>query len=165
LEFKKLLAPLVALVVIALALTALTAAVLNTQQNIPASGTIQTVTDSGGEGGGGGNVGTINLDVYTDAAATIRCTSIEWGALSPGDLASRTVYLKNSGNTAEVLNMTGVEWNPSPAGSVLTLSWNKEGTTLAAGAVMAATVSLYVPQETGSLTSFSLNIVISGSAQ
>ena len=146
-----------------MALTALTAAVLNAQQNIPANGTIQTPAPSE-SGGGGGSVSSINLDIYVDAAATEPCTSIEWGSLSAGQIVTKTIYLKNTGNTAEVLNMTTTEWTPASAGEALTLTWNKEGVSLAAGAVMPATLTLKVPADPGALSAFSLNIVLSGTA-
>ena len=162
---RKLLVMVIVLILVAVALTALTAAVLNAQQSIPASGTIQTPAPVPSEsGGGGGSVSSINLDVYVDAAASEPCTGIEWGSLSAGQTVTKTVYLKNTGNTAEVLNMTATEWTPASAGEVLTLTWNKEGASLAAGAVMPATLTLQVPADPGSLTAFSLNIVISGTA-
>ncbi len=158
---KKLLLAVVALVVAAITLTALTAAVLNEDRNIPASGTILTTTSGGDSEGGESSIG---LDIYTDAAATTLCSSVEWGTLSPGDVATKTIYLKNSGNSAEVLNMTATQWTPTVAGEVLSLTWNKEGASLNAGAVTAATLVLQVPSNPEGLTSFSLNIVISATA-
>lgn len=162
---RKLLAAVVVLAFVAIALTALTAAVLNAQQNIPATGTIQTPAPSPSEsGGGGGSVSSINLDIYVDAAASESCTGIEWGSLIAGQTVTKTIYLKNTGNTAEVLSMTATGWTPASAGEVLMLTWNKEGASLAAGAVMPATLTLQVPADPGLLTAFSLTIVISGTA-
>jgi hypothetical protein len=90
---------------------------------------------------------------------------LQWGTLNPGGTVTKTVYVKNSGNTAETLNMTTTQWTPAEASSVLTLTWNKEGSSLAAGAVVPATLTLQVSSNPGSVTSFSMNIVISGSAQ
>lgn len=176
---KKLLIPLIALATVAVVLTAVTAALLSTQQNIASSGSIQTPgsgqsnsggssgsTDTGGNSGNSGvnTVNTINVDIYTDAAATTKCASIVWGTLSQGGSVTKTIYIKNSGNIAETLNMTATSWSPAAAGSVLTLTWDKEGSTLAAGAVVPANLTLQVAEDTGDVTSFNVNIIISGTA-
>lgn len=166
---KKLLLPLVALATVAIILTAVTAALLNTQATLPSDGTIQATPSptpiSGGGGGGGGQpVSSVNVEIYSNAEATTALTSLQWGTLTPGGTVNRTIYVKNTGNTAKTLNMTATEWTPSEASSVLTLTWDKEGSSLAAGAVVAATVSLHVASNPGSVTSFSMNIVISGTA-
>jgi hypothetical protein len=164
---KKLVLPLVALATVAIILTAVTAALLNTQATLPSDGTIQATpspTPTGGGGGGGQPVSSVNVEIYSDAEATTALTSLQWGTLTPGGSVNRTIYVKNTGNTAETLNMTATEWTPSEASSVLTLTWDKEGSSLAAGAVVAATLSLHVASNPGSVTSFSMNIVISGTA-
>jgi hypothetical protein len=165
---KKLVIPLVVLVTLAITLTAVTAAVLS-QQNIPATGTIQgTGTQTGGTGSNQRQntlTSTLNIAIYTDAAATVNCTNINWGVLNPGASATKTIYIKNTGSTQATLSMAASSWSPASASSVLTLTWNKEGSTLAAGATEPATITLQVAQDTGDLSTFNLNIVISGSAQ
>ncbi len=151
------------LAVVAIILTAVTAALLSTQTQFPATGTIES-TPSPAPTDVPQPVTSINVDIYTDAAATTPLSSLSWGTLSPGATVTRTIYIKNSGNTAETLNMTATQWTPAAASSVLTLTWNKETTTLAAGAVVPATLTLQVAAEPGSVTSFSMNIVITGTA-
>lgn len=157
---KTLLAPLAALIITAITLTALTAAVLSTQQTIPANGSIQINNNDDDNN----VVTTVDLDVYTDAQATTKCTNINWGTLNPGDTATKTIYIKNTGNVAQILSMGANSWSPESASSVLTLTWNKEDYNLAAGAIVSATLTLQVAPQTGSLSTFSLNIVISGTA-
>jgi hypothetical protein len=110
-------------------------------------------------------VTSINVDIYADAAAATKLTSLQWGTLTPGGTVTKTVYIKNAGNTAETLNMTTTEWAPALASSALSLTWNRESSVLAAGAVVPATLTLQVAADPGSVTSFSMNIVISGTAQ
>ncbi len=157
---KQLLIALAALITVAVALTALTAAVLNSQQTIQANGNIVNA--------GGGNEGdvtsTVNVEVFSDAAATLKCSSISWGDLSVGDSATRVVYVKNTGNVAESLSLAASGWSPAGAGSVLSLTWDKEGFLVPAGGVVAATLTLLVGSDAGELGSFSLDIVVSGSA-
>jgi hypothetical protein len=160
---KKLIIPLVAILTLALVLTAVTAAILTTQE-IPSDGTIQTNNNNEPDPTQAAIVGTTTLDIYTDAAATATCTSIQWGTLHPSGTITKIIYLQNTGNTAETLSMSATEWTPTEASSVLNLTWNKEGTTLAAGEIVQATLTLTAAADTGLVTNFSLNIVISGSA-
>jgi len=90
--------------------------------------------------------------------------AIEWGTLEAGGLATKTIYLKNPGNTAETLAMTTTQWEPVAASSVLTLTWNKEGSTISAGGIVPATLTLQVSADPGTISTFNMNIVISGTA-
>ena len=107
-------AAIIALVVAAIALTATTAAVLSTSQNVPLNGTITA----------------INLGVYSDSACTQTVTSLNVGTLNPGGTATQTVYIKNTGNVPETLTMTTNNWNPPSASTYLTLTWNQQNTVL-----------------------------------
>jgi hypothetical protein len=150
---KKALIPIVALILVASALAAVTAGVLINQQEIPASGSV-----------GGRVVSTVDVGVYSDAAATVACPNVNWGNIEAGSAATTTVYIKNTGNLTETLSLSASNWNPSSASSLFTLGWNREGYLLPVGAVVAATVTLSVDRNAQSLASFNFNIVISGSA-
>jgi hypothetical protein len=150
---KKTIIPIIALVLVAATLTAVTAGVLMNQQTIPAEGSV------------GGNVfSTVDVAVYSDAAATVACPSVNWGNIEPGSAATTTIYVKNTGNLTEALRLSASNWNPSSSSSLFTLGWNREGYSLPVGAVVAATVTLSVDKNAQALDSFSFNIVISGSA-
>lgn len=150
-KFKN--AALLALVFIAIALSAVTVGVLIAQQNVPASGSV------------GGNItSTVNIGIYSDPEATTNCTNVDWGNLNSGDTATKTIYIKNTGNVSETLSMTAINWNPSSASSTLFLTWSQEGTSLPEGAIVPATFTLNVAADTGDLSDFSFNIVISGIA-
>lgn len=141
-----------ALVTAAVALAVLSSGLLMAQQNIASGGSIgSNITSS------------VNIGVYTDEIATQNCTNIAWGTLAPGSVSSQTVYIKNTGDTPETLSMTTSNWSPPSASAYLTLTWNEQGTVLAAGSVVPATLTLTVSSYAGNLTSFSFNIVISGS--
>ena len=151
---KTTLIPLIALVFTAVTLSAITAGVLTTQQNVPNKG-----------GDVGGNItSTIDISVYSDPDATINCTAIDWGSLNSGDTATKTVYIKNTGNVSETLSMTATDWTPSTAIQSLYITWNKEGAILEAGKVVPATITLKIESDTGDLSDFSFNLVISGTA-
>jgi hypothetical protein len=137
---------IIALTITALALTLTTAAVLSTSQTVPMSGTINAV----------------NLGVYSDSGCTQTVTSLNTGALNPGGTANQTIYIKNTGNVAETLTMTTNNWTPSEAGSSLTLTWNRQNTVLNAGASIQATLTLTAAANTGSLTTFSCDVTLTG---
>lgn len=150
-KLTKPLIALIALLTVAITLSAVTAGILISQQNIPATGSV------------GDNItSTVNIGVYSDPYAITNCTSIDWGNLNSGDTATKTVYIKNTGNVSETLSMTATNWNPQTATSSLTLTWNQEGTSLAAGEVVPATFTLNVAADTGNLSDFSFNVIISG---
>jgi len=138
----------IAMIFVAIALSVTTSGLLTTQKAVPASGVI----------------GSVDIEVYSNAAATQTCISIDWGTLNPGDTATRQMYIKNTGNTTETLHLSTASWNPLSASSMLTVTWDKEDTPLSAGSTVAATVTLTVGQNTGELGSFTFNIVIQGTA-
>jgi hypothetical protein len=137
---------IIALTITALALTLTTAAVLSNNQTVPLSGTINAV----------------NLGVYSDSACTQTVTSLAFGTLNPGGTATQTIYVKNTGNVPETLTMTTGNWTPSEAGSSLTLSWNRQNAVLNAGASIQATLTLTAASNTGTITTFSCDVTLTG---
>jgi hypothetical protein len=137
---------IIALTITALALTLTTAALLSASQNVPLSGTINAV----------------NLGVYTDSACTQPATALNVGTLNPGTTATQTIYIKNTGNIPETLTMTTNNWTPTGADSSLTLTWNRQNTVLAAGTSIQATLTLTAAANTGTLTTFSCDITLTG---
>lgn len=137
---------IIAITMVGLILTLTTAGLISVNQTVPSSGTIKTV----------------NVGVYSDSACTINCTSIDWGSISPGSTVNRTIYVKNTGTAQITLNMTKTNWNPPSANGPITLTWNREGTTLNAGQSTTATLTLSVSSSITGITAFSVNIVITG---
>jgi hypothetical protein len=131
---------------IGLFLTVTTAAILSTNQTVPLNGTITAV----------------NLGVYSDSACTQIATALNVGTLNPGNTATQTIYIKNTGNVPETLTMTTNNWNPASASTSLTLTWNRQNTVLTAGQIIQATLTLTAAANTGSLTTFSCDVTITG---
>ena len=102
--------------------------------------------------------------MYTDKEAVKICTNIDWGSLSEESSATRTIYVKNTGNTTETLRMVASDWNPAAVSSMLSLTWDKEGFSLSAGSVVAATLTLTMGQDTGTVDTFDFNLIIEGFA-
>jgi hypothetical protein len=137
---------ILAIVMVGVILTLTTAGLLSVNQTVPSTGTVTSV----------------NVGVYSDSACTLTLTSIDWGTISPGTSVTRTIYVKNTGNTQITLSMTKTNWNPTGANGPITITWDKESTTLAANAVATATLTLSVSSSISGITAFSVNIVITG---
>jgi hypothetical protein len=136
---------IIALAATGIFLTLVTAGLIATQ-TIPSNGTVSTV----------------NVGVYTDSQATQNCTSLNWGTLSPGNTASKIVYVKNTGTVPITLTMTTGNWTPTTANSKITLTWNRENTVLNAGQSISANLTLAVASDTTGITTFSFNTTITG---
>jgi hypothetical protein len=109
-----------------------------------------------------GTVSSVNVGVYTNSQCNQNCTSLTWGTIDPGDSTSKTVYVKNTGTVPITISMTTESWTPTNANNYLTLTWNRQNTVIDPGESTPATITLSVDSNTGSLTSFSFNIVITG---
>lgn len=106
-------------------------------------------------------INAVGVGVYSDSACSIKVTSLNWGTLSPGESKSQTIYVKNVGSVPIVLSMSVGNWTPSNAG-VITVTWNRQGSTLSAGSSISATITLIVPPNISGVTSFSFDITITG---
>jgi len=143
-KYTKLTVAAIAIAGILITITAVAA--LSASRTLPLNGTITTV----------------NVEAYTDSACTTPCTALNVGTVSPGSTVTQTIYIKNTGNVQVTLTMATSNWNPTTASSYLTLSWNRQNTNLNAGASVSATLTLTVASNTGSLTTFSCSVTITG---
>jgi hypothetical protein len=110
-----------------------------------------------------GNVKTIRVGAYKDAACNQTLSTIDWGTLIPGSTCNyTTLYIRNEGTASLVLNETVGNWNPALASSYITLSWNREGYVLSSGATVQAVLTLSVPSNITGISSFSFDITITG---
>ena len=117
-----------------------------TQKKIPSSGTVKAV----------------NVGVYWDSTCTNVTTSIPWGFVEPGTVTTCTVYVKNSGNVPLTLSMLTSNWSPAQASTHITLTCDKQGTMLEAGAVAKAVLTLSVSGTITGIQSFSFDITFEG---
>ena len=109
-----------------------------------------------------GSVKAINVEVYWDLACTQVVNSVDWGIPEPGDVVSRTVYVKNTGSAQMTLALFDSGWNPAEAANYITLSWDREGALIDAGGVVEAVLTLTVSGSITGITDFSFNIGIEG---
>jgi len=136
----------VAIALAGILITVTTIAALSVSRTLPLNGTINTV----------------NVEAYTNSACTIPCTALNVGNVNPGSTVTQTIYIKNTGSIPVTLTMVTSGWSPASASSYLTLSWNRQNHVLNADASVSATLTLTVASNTGSLTTFSCSVTITG---
>ncbi len=127
-------------------LTTITFALLTTQRTIHSTGSIKGV----------------GLGVYWDSQCTNATSSLDFGQLEPGSSKNIPLYLKNEGNSALTLNMTSENWDPANAIDYMTLTWNREGQQISPDEVIGFVITLSVSGNVQGISSFSLDIIISG---
>lgn len=112
-----------------------------------------------------GNVGSIkavNIEVYWDSNCTEEVFTIDWGMLEPGSVRNVTVYVRNEGNIAVVLDLNTTNWVPANASNYISLSWNYSGQRIDPGGVIQVTLKLTVSPQIYGIKTFSFDIKISG---
>ncbi len=107
---------------------------------------------------------TVNLGVYSDSTCTQNLTSLNWGNVAAGSSVAKTIYLKNTGSTSEVLSMSLTGWLPSGAQQYISVTWDRQNAILTAGESCAATLNLSVSQDITGITNFSVNIILTGTS-
>jgi hypothetical protein len=130
----------------AMLMTLVTLAALSASRDVTLSGTLTAV----------------DVEVYFDSACTQPCTTVNAGTLDPGSAFTQIVYINNTGTVPATLSMATSNWNPTYAGSYLTLSWNRQNYLLGAGQTVQATLTLTAASNTGNLTTFSFSATITG---
>jgi hypothetical protein len=141
---------IIALILVAVALTATTYGAISVNKSLSTNGSI-TVTP--------------NLGLYSDSGCTTTLSTIDWGTITPGNNQTRTVYVKNTGTgTSLTLSISTSSWTPITANGPITVSWDKEGTRIAPGQSTPAVIKLISSSSIVDVTTFSVQILISGTA-
>src|SRR5674476_1010385 len=118
---------IIALILVAVALTATTYGAISVNKSLSTNGSINV---------------TPNLGLYSDSGCTTNLSTIDWGTITPGNNQTRTVYVKNTGTgTALTLSISTSTWNPTTANGPITISWNKEDTRISPGQSVAAVIT------------------------
>jgi len=110
-----------------------------------------------------GTVKTIGVGVYWDSGCTSEVTSIDWGTIDVGATETVAVYIRNEGTDSMTLTLETENWSPSGASSDMSLTWDYGGQAIAVDGVVQVTLSLEVSDTIEGITSFSFDIVITGS--
>ena len=107
-----------------------------------------------------GSIKGIGVGIYQDQNCTTSVSSIDWGILDPGANATKTVYIRNEGNSAATLSMTTSNWSPSNASSYISLNWNYNNQTLTVNQVIPVVFTLSVSSSISGITNFSFDITV-----
>jgi hypothetical protein len=110
----------------------------------------------------GGSITSINVEIFSDSECTQSCTSLNWGTITPGETITQTIYVKNNGNRPIVLSMITQNWTPTNASNYISLSWNRQSSSLNPGEYAEASLTLIIASDTGSITDFNFDIIING---
>lgn len=102
----------------------------------------------------------VEIDVFSNSACTQVLTQVTWGQIEAGDHSTRTVYVKNNGDTGVVLSLNTDSWGPSNAENYMTLTWNYNGAQISPGEVASINLTLNVSSSCPALSSFNFDIII-----
>jgi hypothetical protein len=106
----------------------------------------------------------IEIDVYSDSGCTKPVSNVDWGEIAAGSTINRIVYVENNGDYEVTLGLSTENWSPFEAIADITLDWDYDGVYLEIGEVRRVIFSLSVDSDIGSISSFSFDIVVTGSA-
>lgn len=104
----------------------------------------------------------VGVSVYWYNNGTSPVSTIDWGILAPGETTAKTIYIHNNGTVPVILNMAISEWVPNTAATYITVTWNCSNYVLNAGYYVGAALNLSVNSTISGITSFSFNLVITG---
>ena len=110
----------------------------------------------------GGTITTMNVEIFSDNDCNQPCSNINWGTLTPGDLITQMIYVKNSGNKPITLFMTTENWTPTNANTYMNLTWDIENTNLNPDQVVLASLTLSASLDIDSIDVFNFDIIITG---
>jgi len=113
-----------------------------------------------------GRIKTVGVQIYSDAGLTNILSSIDWGFVEPGATLTHSCYILNTGNFPCILSMTVTDWIPSAASAYITLTWNREATTLPEGVghSIEAILTLTVRSDVTGIDTFAFTATIVGTA-
>ena len=109
-----------------------------------------------------GSVSSVGVSIWEDPDRTAPLTSIDWGALEPGQTKNKTAWIENNGTASLTLTLTTDSWNPEASTLYLGLSWDYQNQTIVKDEMIMVNLVLSVSPEISGIDSFDFNIVIAG---
>jgi len=108
---------------------------------------------------------TVAIGVYWDIECTSEVISVDVGDIEVGSTDTKTVYVRNEGDTAVTLSMGTENWSPPEASSYITLSWDYGGQSISPGdEPLPVVLTLSVSEDISGITNFNFDLVITGSS-
>lgn len=113
--------------------------------------------------GSHGKIKSVGVEIYKDSGLTENATDIDWGILAPGEAATATIYIYNSGNSPENVSFVVGNWTPPEAANYITVTWDYAGNFTLQGHEFRETVlTLSVSQQIKDIDEFNNDITITG---
>jgi hypothetical protein len=106
---------------------------------------------------------TVEIDVFEDSSCSTVLTSVDWGEIEAGELTTASLYVKNNGDSSVVLGLSSESWSPSEAEDYIILYWDYDGSSISPGNGVDIILTLDVDVDCPELSSFSFDMVITGS--
>ena len=103
------------------------------------------------------------VGIYWDRNCNNEVPSIDWGTLEPGSVKKKMFYVRDEGEEPLCLTLSTANWNPPNASRYLSLWWDAEGRWMEHGEVLQSTLTLSVSRYIEGITSFSFDILVTGS--
>ena len=113
--------------------------------------------------GSRGEIKVLGVSVWQDLNLTTPLTVIDWGMLEPSENKTVSCYLRNEGNVPSLLTVYTENWQPVNASNWINLSWNLEDVVIDVAKAVEAQLTLTVSPDIKNITSFSFDIILSGS--
>ena len=109
------------------------------------------------------SVAGLGVGIYQDQACTNRTLSFQWGSIEAGSNSTLTVYIRNEGASAVLLQLRTSNWTPIISQNYMTLNWNYSGQALSIGEEIPLQLTLTVNQTISGITTFSFDTIITNS--
>ena len=111
-----------------------------------------------------GTVQTIGVVAYKESSCVTLMSDVDWGNVMPGGYITKTVYIRNEGNSALTLSLNTENWSPTSADNYMALGWNYAGQTIEPNQVVRITLTLSVSQNINGIETFYFDIIIIGAS-
>ena len=112
-----------------------------------------------------GTITTLNVGLFLDQQCTQNCDSMSWGGIYIGESASKTIYVKNTGDATVELSMSMTNWIPESANGPISMIWNRENYILDPNETIQATLTLTISENTIDISNFGYKMLITGVAE
>ena len=112
-----------------------------------------------------GTITTLNVGLFLDQQCTQNCDSMSWGGIYIGESASKTIYVKNTGDATVELSMSMTNWIPESANGLISMIWNRENYILDPNETIQATLTLTISENTIDISNFGYKMLITGVAE
>ena len=112
-----------------------------------------------------GTITNLNVGLFSDQECTQNCTSMSWGGVYAGESASKTIYIKNTGDATVTLSMSITEWTPESADGPISMNWNRENYILDPKETVEGILTLSISANSNGISNFGYKMLITGIAE